>query len=328
MKDLDKAKQLIADAKHIVIASPDNPDIDSVSSNLALAVTFKAMGKKVDLVAAEDLPESLSWMLQDETYLTLEQLPNVKKANPSLVVVTDFGSLVQLKLLLADNNWLIKDQPTLIFDHHAFRDDFAATANVIEPKAAATGELLYDVYMALGWEITPRLANLMMAGLIADTGSFQHTNTGARQFEVASKLARLGAKTYPLNQSMTKAHAFSPDQFQTLAKLLRNVHFDGAVVYGLIPYEAIKAYGPNAGFKDKLGEQIRYLKGVKASFVLAENPDGSLRLSMRSQPEVDVSKVGRQFNGGGHKVAAGGTITGLSLEEAAKAVLAKIKEQL
>ena len=39
-------------------------------------------------------------------------------------------------------------------------------------------------------------------------------------------------------------------------------------------------------------------------------PDGEVRVSMRSKYDVDVRRVANEFGGGGHKNAAGFTVTG------------------
>src|SRR5207249_11140837 len=48
--------------------------------------------------------------------------------------------------------------------------------------------------------------------------------------------------------------------------------------------------------------------GVKVAAVLKEREDGTTRVSLRSNPGVDVAAIARRFGGGGHAQAAGATI--------------------
>lgn len=325
LRNSDEALKLINQSREIAILSPDSPDSDSVSSNLALIYTLTALGKKVFWLSAEKLPPMFDWMVKDRPYLLPPDFGQIKGLD--LVIITDAGSLKQFDKLTTGNSWLL-DAKTLIIDHHATRDDFEPTVGIIEPEAAATGELLYDLYQKVGWEIAPEIADLMMEGILADTNSFQNLNVDKKVLEVSSKLVAKGANIYNLQQAHIQATAFNEPAFKTLATLMQETVFDGEIVYGLIPYKSVADFGDDFEFTVTLGERIRYLKGVKVSFVLAEKEDGSLRLSIRSQPGIDVSRVAASFGGGGHKVAAGAKISGKDLSEAAKLVVAEIKKQL
>src|SRR4029079_12421922 len=55
---------------------------------------------------------------------------------------------------------------------------------------------------------------------------------------------------------------------------------------------------------------VRRTKEADVSAVLKEDPDGSVRVSMRSRGAVDVCAVAQRFGGGGHRFAAGFTNKG------------------
>ena len=44
---------------------------------------------------------------------------------------------------------------------------------------------------------------------------------------------------------------------------------------------------------------------IKVSIFFKENEEGILRCSMRSKGNIDVAEIAQEFNGGGHKTAAG-----------------------
>ena len=51
---------------------------------------------------------------------------------------------------------------------------------------------------------------------------------------------------------------------------------------------------------------------------LKEKPDGTFKISLRSKSYADVNAVARMFDGGGHLRASGGTLRGVTVEEAVK----------
>jgi phosphoesterase RecJ-like protein len=63
----------------------------------------------------------------------------------------------------------------------------------------------------------------------------------------------------------------------------------------------------------------RNIAGVCVAATVRESKDGKSKLSVRATPEYDAASICEKFGGGGHRGAAGASIS-LSVEEAAKAV--------
>ena len=58
-------------------------------------------------------------------------------------------------------------------------------------------------------------------------------------------------------------------------------------------------------------EQLRLTEGVKVAILLHETDVHTFKVSMRSTvSDIDVSKIAVVFGGGGHKMAAGCTLSG------------------
>ena len=68
--------------------------------------------------------------------------------------------------------------------------------------------------------------------------------------------------------------------------------------------------------------------GVKMTFLCRETAAGDIRVSLRALAPCNVAKVAARFGGGGHALAAGCTLRDTSLEEAARQLLAAMKEEL
>jgi phosphoesterase RecJ-like protein len=66
------------------------------------------------------------------------------------------------------------------------------------------------------------------------------------------------------------------------------------------------------------------LDGVKVAIVFRELEEGTVDVSFRSVPAVDVSRVATKFGGGGHPQAAGCLLEG-TLEETEERIVSSVK---
>jgi len=324
---LDAAKKLIDQASTIVILAPDSQDGDSVSTNLALKITLEAQGKTVIWVGDNGRDQNYDFLEQNQTCQTPDVVDD-QKHNIDLVIVTDSGGIQMFKRALEGRKWLVHEKPTIIFDHHVERDDFEFTASVISATAAATGELMYYVYQVLGWEITPEIARLLMVGIFSDTNNFQNLNTDEAVLRVAAELTHLGAEPGKLSEEMARAYAPDPVGFRLIHEILSGAVFEDGVAYALVPYAQYKQAPTGTSIRHDVGQAIRYIQGVRVSFVILEKDGGEKYLSIRCHDGYDVAQIAAQFGGGGHKVAAGGNLSKFdSLKAAAEAVLKLAKAE-
>jgi phosphoesterase RecJ-like protein len=78
----------------------------------------------------------------------------------------------------------------------------------------------------------------------------------------------------------------------------------------LVTSEMIEAAGADVSDTEGLIDYPRKISGVQGVALLRERPDGTTKVSLRSRGEVDVEKIARAHEGGGHKNAAGFELAG------------------
>lgn len=321
-------KELLSRPRNVVVMSPDRPDLDSVTSNVALARTLVAQGHSVRLLANEELKPSYNWVEWASLYLTREDLPLVRRDRPDLIIITDAASRSLFSELTAEDEWLFDEVPVVLVDHHATAADFPVAASVVDPDASATGSLLVEVYEAMGWEIVPELADLMLGGIIFDTNRFENSNVGPAVFAATAKLVAAGGDFYAVNQAIEASRAMDEKKFVTLSALRQRVIYQPPVAYALVPHEDVAHLGSASSIIKPLVESFRALRDIRAAFVLVQREDGSIILSMRSQPGIDVGAIAEHFGGGGHAVAAAARIKDLDLTDTAIAVLKEVMKAI
>jgi phosphoesterase RecJ-like protein len=104
------------------------------------------------------------------------------------------------------------------------------------------------------------------------------------------------------------------------------LHADGQISTITITEEMFEQTGTSNEDTEGFVQYPLSVEGVKACVLFREDGD-RVKLSLRSQSEIDVNKWARNFNGGGHKKAAGAWHSG-PLTKAIKEVINKGKEQL
>src|SRR5690606_38573882 len=115
-----------------------------------------------------------------------------------LLITVDTAALQQLGRFYFDNVPLFSEIPVINIDHHPSNDRFGRL-NYVDVMSSSTTEMIQGLLEELEEKhslelIDAEVATLLMAGIITDTGSFQHSNTTPRSFSNAAKLIRRGAR--------------------------------------------------------------------------------------------------------------------------------------
>lgn len=157
-------------------------------------------------------------------------------------------------------------------------------------------------------------AEALMAGLMLDTKNFT-MRTGARTFEAAAFLRQAGGDTGEVKK------LFQNDLSDTIAK------------YGIIQnarmYRQDIAIAPvdhtvNRVTAAQAADELLNIEGINTSFVLYPDSKGQVILSARSLNETNVQVIVEALGGGGNGSAAGAQITGKTVEEVYRQLLAAI----
>ncbi len=325
--DVNAAKKLLSNAKTVAIISPDRPDYDSVTANLALAAALEKQKKPVHLVAFEQLSDKYQWLGGADTYIDKKRLSAIKP-KPDVSVMMDMSGPENASKLLVDDEWLIKDAQTLLIDHHSTQSTHDISLSLVDPEAASTTELLYWLLKDWGWEINRQMAELLLLGIIFDTNRFYNANTDAAALSASSELVAIGVDFYELNRRYEQSQALSDAEYRKLAELEQKAVVENGVAYGKIPYAQVKEFGKRTSFVGRLVEDLRSIKDVQIAFVVAEAGDGEVFVSMRSQPGLNIANVAEKYRGGGHEVAAVARFPDDTMETAEKTILKEVKKLL
>ena len=306
-----------------LLASHVDPEGDAVGSVLALDCLLRRLGKKSLIVCEDPFPDRLG-CLPKKRWNQVKDISGDRTFDA--LVVADCPTLERIGSV---QKFLKPSTQIFNIDHHISNDRFGHY-NLIQPQAAACGEVVYDMFQWFKLKLTREEATALYVSIATDTGSFKYSNTTVKSHQIASELIQTGINIEEINDSLYATYSLEKIQLYSLLLGRVKKSQDGAVAWvGLTRNDLARTratYEDTEGFIDFL----KYIKEVKFSFFMSEmdgSESGQVRVSFRSKGDYDVAQIAAHFGGGGHKKAAGCTIHG-TLEEAAEQILNQIKSAL
>jgi phosphoesterase RecJ-like protein len=294
-----------------------NADGDGCGSEAALARILTGLGLNVKIVNPTPWPDTYEFLLGDDVVdATSEGHAAIHRAD--LLIVLDISDVKRLGNL-ADAVRKFR-KPKLVIDHHFPGDEPPSTEILADTSACATGELIYDLAVTLGAEITPDIAVALYVALLTDTGGFRFANTSARCLAVAAQLLAAGVEPEEMYRRLYASHPIG--RLHLLRDALATLEVDPA--YGIswisVAAGAAEEYGLKSEDLDGLAEHPRSVGGTRLAIFFRDLGHGKIKVSFRSTGSVDVNTFARQFGGGGHARASGALIPG-TIEEVRNSVI-------
>ncbi len=192
-------------------------------------------------------------------------------------------------------------------DHHVTNQGYGDVA-VIHPESAAICELLFD--MMEEEKISKETAECRYLGIAHDTGVFKHSNVTKRTMEVSAVLGGKGVDTSKIANETYFMKTYLQNQLLGRALVESLVFCDGQCIVSMISKKMQEFYGAKDDDLEGIVDSLRTTEGVECAIFVIEQEPQVMRISLRSNNRVDVSRVAAYFGGGGHVRAAGCTITG------------------
>lgn len=310
MKDkLDKFKELIDDAKSIVIIQADNPDGDSLGSALALEEILGDLGKQTYLYCRIDIPSYLKYLKGwDRVY---RELPK----NFDLSIVVDCSSLTLLGNSQKNGDLKkLSSKPFIVLDHHLEGDKLIpfATLEIIE-NVPATGELIYLIAKELKYDINLEAAKAISVAIMSDTLGLVSQTTTSTTIRIIADLVDLGVDLTFLDDARRELSRKSVELIKYKAKLLERIEFyrDNRIACLVIPWEEIKQYSSEYNPPMLVLDDMRGVIGGQVAIAFKVYNDGHITAKIRSNISAPISKkIAEHFGGDGHVFASGFKIEG------------------
>jgi phosphoesterase RecJ-like protein len=299
----------------------ENPEADALGSALAIALLVEGSGGVATPVCSDPMPEMYRFLPGMDRFVTAPPAGDY-----DLLVVCDCGELSRVGPVLESHRDLFERVPILDIDHHASNATFGAF-DWVDPHSSATCEMATLLAWRMGVPLTAwdgMLAAALSAGVVMDTGNFQHPNTTPRTLVVAAALREAGA---PLSDIARRIYRTKPaSQLILFGRVLSRLEeaAGGRIVWSTLELADLAAAGASAEESEGLVDMLAQARDADVALLFKEAA-GETRVSVRTREAVDATVLTRTFGGGGHARAAGATVY-MPLAEACQAVVARAAE--
>jgi bifunctional oligoribonuclease and PAP phosphatase NrnA len=306
--------------KRFLVTSHQNMEGDAIGSMLALAELLKVAGKQVVLFPPEDTPEAFEF-LPGAAKLKRNKNPNRMKYDIACFVdCTDPGRLGDA---IAG---ICKSKPIINIDHHISNTRFG-WVNWVEPEASCSGEQIYRLFKKMNLQIGKKAALYIYIAILTDTGSFKYSNTTSDTHRIAAELISHDIKPTDIYRRIYEQTPKSRLKLLSAALSTIDTTKDGRISWMMITAAMLKKYSAHVDDTQDFINFPRSIKGIKIAIAFKQISKDTIKVTLRSNDGVDVNKLAKAFNGGGHASASGCTVKA-DMAPAVKMVLAKAKELL
>ena len=289
---LDKIKEY----NRIILFRHKRPDGDAVGSTMGLAEILRATYPEKEIyVQNTDYAKYLEFLggegeiIADELY------------EGSLGIIMDTATLERVsnpKYALCHE--LIK------IDHHIPVQSYGVVEWVEELRSSCCEMVaaFYD-YHKDELKLTPTAAKFIYTGMVTDSGRFRFRDVSSETLRLAGVILSAGIDTETLYANLYLKD-FDDFKFESFAHRKMKITENG--VANLYVTKAMQEQWDIS--TEQASNSVGYMDSIKGSLIwiaFIDNPDGSIRVRLRSR-FVTVSELAERYHGGGHACAAGATV--------------------
>ena len=295
----------LAGANSVVLTTHMNPDADGAGSAIALLAWLRDRGAEGWFVPPTPLPARYRFLLPEQEWLLPASSARAARACSAadLVVVVDAGDLPRLGRVKP----MVEGRPTVVIDHHTTPTRPIPGDRLVDTRACATAELVYDILIAAGARWTRAIDDALYAAIVDDTGSFAYSNVTRDTHLLAAELVQRGVDVAGIHRQLFES--MDVRRLELLRECLGELRAEDGLSWITVPDQAYRELKATSDDLEGLVDYPRAIKGVEVAMLFRTTNDGATKVSFRSNGPVDVDGIARSFGGGGHAKAAGALVS-------------------
>lgn len=305
MADLRELADALRRCRRPLLSGHIMPDGDSVGSTLALARMLELLGQQVTAVCPDPVPAIYRFLPGAEFMVEGEYL---KDSGFDGIVLLDCSDPERVGPHVA--SYLDKgDRMVINIDHHISTPPYG-NLNYIDPKAAAVGEIIYDLSFVLEVPITLDIATCLYTAIVTDTGSFRYESTTSGTLRRAAHLVDTGVSPSDINTLIYEERPLSSIKLLHAALGSLRLSPSGRVAWMSLTSAMEKDLNASGDDAEGIINYARMIEGVEIAILFRQVEPGAFKVGFRSKRFADVSALAQVFGGGGHPRASGCMMSG------------------
>ena len=313
--------KFIAKNDHFLLSGHINADGDAIASVLAMQIFLEKMGKTAYAVFSDkNLDQRFDYLRGFDHIINYDPAKGFSQKIESAIIldVPGYKRLGTVSDLLPRRDFVVK------VDHHPC-EDVLGQIDWVDEEASSTTAMIYEIIDQANVEFDLELAKAVFTGIIYDTGRFSFSNTTARDLYICARMVDMGVQPSQITNRVFFENSFTA--LKTIGKGLFSLenYLNGAVnvIY-------LDLHDMEKNDQSEIEELANYsvaIRGGEVGLFIREIKPRFHKVSFRSRGKVDVNRVAKAFDGGGHSRAAGCRIEG-SKNDILPRILDEIRKQL
>ena len=282
---------------NFIVATHVNPDGDALGSAIALSMALESLGKKVLVFDRDGVPATYDFIPGAERVKT-----DISGFNAETLILVDCNSLKRAGL-----EGFSGCQRTIVIDHHETEGNFG-DIRWVETEVPATGMMVLKLINSLGVELTKDMAQNLYTAIALDTGTFRYGNTTPESLRAGAELTEAGAEPGFIADRLY--NNWSSNRFALFHKIMETMDINTHVSFMKVSLDMLSSTSSTQADTENFVNHPLVMDDIKVAVLLRQVDKDTWKASMRSKGSINVAAIAEKFGGGGHKNAAGCTISG------------------
>ncbi|MCK5126713.1 MAG: bifunctional oligoribonuclease/PAP phosphatase NrnA [candidate division Zixibacteria bacterium] len=319
IKEIIKA---LMKAKRVLIIGHANPDGDSLGSQLGVAELLDTKHIEYEIVNEGVIPGKYAFLPGIDRIRNIDNY-QAKGSSFDTAVFIECSNLERI----GNVQTLVNNGCKIInIDHHQDNSNFG-DINFLDFEAAAAGEMVYELILDGGFEISKNMATNLYTAILTDTGRFHYKSTTPKSMRVAADLLDKGASSSRITDEIY--YKQSINSLALTGAVLQGLEYflDNRVCFMSIDNALLEKTKTTKADTDGLVNYALRAEGVLVGVLFSDKGPGVTKASFRSQNHISIVDVAGKHGGGGHKNACGCTLN-MPVDEAQEIIVKEIEELL
>ena len=295
---MEQIAKRIKAAKQVAIFTHMRPDGDAYGSALALACALDSLGIPCEVCVESEIPSNLAFVQG------IERVQKTPKKDFDLLVTVDCSDEQRLGEL-TEKYYLAKRKKIDVvnIDHHVSNTRFG-NYNFVK-SCAANCMHVSSLIAYLGVPFDKKMAELLLVGLLTDSGNYSHDDVTEETLLLGAKLVKAGADVAYCNNMLFKRQPKA--RAALYAKTMTGIRYyhEGQFAVIVITQENMKACNADPTMTEGFVDFPLSVEGVEVAASLLEIKKGQYKISLRSKTYANVNQIAGVYGGGGHVRASG-----------------------
>lgn len=301
----------------IAVIGHISPDGDALGSAIAMRMALNKLGKRAAVVNVDPVPKMYDFLPGADSVFTPDTVPFAPRCRFLMDVAAPDR---------AGDHGVYEGLPSAQIDHHGTNPK-AFPISVVDGDAAATGVMTLALLDELGVALDADIALCLYAAISTDTGNFSFPNTNPPAFRAAARLLETGFDIGQASYKLFRMRSVERTRLLGAALDALELYEGGRIAMTRVSGEMFEKCRADFPQTEGIVQALAEIRGVEAAIVAEYRKPGETKFSLRSSGELDVSKIARSMQGGGHHNAAGMSVY-QDVNPAAEYVLGVVRGEL